>query len=92
MLLSAFVLVLGVLLSLMSLNVQIVTGGHAATLACACFLFVTARGVWKNNRDQNAHQKKMETMMIDLIRRTPLPGVIQYQQPQDYQQQLHKRQ
>ena len=42
-------LLLGIAMFAGSLTAKIVTGEHAATLACACFLFVIAVGVWRDN-------------------------------------------
>ena len=69
----------GFYFALSSLTAQIVTGEHAATLACACFLFVIALGVWKNNAK---HEKRMENLLEESLRRQgPANRPPQPQQP-----------
>jgi hypothetical protein len=48
---SVVALLAGLYYAFASTTVQIMTGEHAATLACAAFLFVIALGVW--NRSDN---------------------------------------
>lgn len=57
-----------------SLSAKLMTGEHAAILACACFLFTIALGVMLNleQSDANPHQKT-ERLLMELIRRTPKP-------------------
>jgi len=68
---SVLALLLGVYYALTSLTAQMVTGEHAATLACACFLFVIALGVWKDG-DHDPH-KQTNDLLEELIRRSPPP-------------------
>lgn len=42
-------LVGGLYYMLSSLTAQVMTGEHAATLACACFLFVITLGIWQSD-------------------------------------------
>lgn len=64
-----------------SLSVQMMTGEHGATLACACFLFVIALGVWRDPEDKL--DKRTNMILEELVRRTPKPR--EDPQPVNYQ-------
>ncbi len=65
---SAFLLLVGLSYAVVSMSAQIMTGEHAATLACACFLFVIALGVWQ---DDSKHQKWVEELLQEQLQRMP---------------------
>lgn len=58
-----------------SLTARMMTGEHAAILACAGFLFSIALGIWLDieiRSKQNPHQKT-ERLLMELLRRMPKP-------------------
>jgi hypothetical protein len=62
-------LLAGLYYAMTSLTAQIMTGEHAAVLACACFLFVIALGVWRD--DDTNGIKRTNYILEELVKRTP---------------------